>query len=343
MSTDQASPRGHWGVAIRGTVTLSIIAYLAYKIDWGLLVSQMARADYTWLAFACLLFGVTYLLAAVRWWLLLRVQDIRLPLRVVTALTLVGQFFNTFMLGSVGGDIVKAVYLQKYAPGRRTHATLSIIMDRVLGLFVLLCVSLLTVPWQMQTFLASDQAHAAMSGLLIVFGTMVAGALAVALVPFHRAPSYLRELWRKVPHHHIVELVVFGFRQHGVALRLTLASVAVGVVLTLVLNLAGYCIAAGIGLNVTYAQLLVIMTVAICVISLPISIGGHGVREGIFALMFAAFGVASVDRTVGAGQEAAILFSLLVFATPLVWSGLGGIVYLTFRHDYTSIVSDALK
>ena len=57
------------------------------------------------------------------------------------------------------------------------------------------------------------------------------------------------------------------------------------------LVLAGYSIALGIGLHVTYMQLLVIMTVAICVISLPISIGGHGVREGIFVLMFAAFGV----------------------------------------------------
>ena len=80
--------------------------------------------------------------------------------------------------------------------------------------------------------------------------------------------------------------------------------------------------------------MLVIITVVICVISLPISIGGHGVREGIFVIMFTAFGLIRLNQQSGAGQETAILFSLLFFAIPLVWSLVGGIVYLSFRHDY---------
>jgi uncharacterized membrane protein YbhN (UPF0104 family) len=82
----------------------------------------MARANYLWLVLACMLFGVTYMLAAVRWWFLMRVQKINVSLRVAAALTLIGQFYNSFMLGSIGGDIVKVVYLQKYAPRQKTHA-----------------------------------------------------------------------------------------------------------------------------------------------------------------------------------------------------------------------------
>jgi glycosyltransferase 2 family protein len=113
-----------------------------------------------------------------------------------------------------------------------------------------------------------------------------------------------------------------------------LASLAVGMVMTAVLVAAGYYIGIGIGLTATYTQMLVIMTVVICVISLPISIGGHGVREGIFVIMFTAFGVTSVNSQLGGVQETAILFSLLFFAIPLLWSLVGGIVYLIFRHDY---------
>jgi hypothetical protein len=141
-------------------------------------------------------------------------------------------------------------------------------------------------------------------------------------------------MWHKIPHRHIVELVISGFRQHGVALHLTLASLIAGIVMTAMLIAAGYCIGIGIGLAVTYMQMLVIMTVVICVISLPISIGGHGVREGIFVIMFTAFGVIGANRQTGGGQEIAILFSLLFFAIPLIWSLVGGIVYLIFRHDY---------
>jgi len=300
----------------------------------------MARANYLWLVLACVLFGVTYMLAAVRWWFLMRVQKINVSLRVAAALTLIGQFYNSFMLGAIGGDIVKVVYLQKYAPRQKTHAALSIVMDRVLGLFVLLCASLLSLPWQLRSLMQKDQASDAIVGLLIAFSVIVAGAIAMATFPFHRAPEGLRAIWRRVPGRHVLALVVSGFRQHGHALHLTLAGAATGAVLTLVLVLGGYCIARGIGLDVTYLQLLVIMTVAICIVSLPISIGGHGVREGIFVLMFAAFGIISVDRQSGAGQEPAILFSLLFFIIPVVWSLVGAVVYLTYRHEYGPVLSD---
>jgi len=109
VSSEPSPPRRFWKIAARAAITLSILAYLVYKVDWRSLGSQVLRADPGWLLIACLLFGVVFFLAAMRWWLLLRVQDIVLPLSTITALTLIGQFFNTFMLGSVGGDVVKAV------------------------------------------------------------------------------------------------------------------------------------------------------------------------------------------------------------------------------------------
>src|SRR4051812_45386147 len=184
MSIDARS-RGHryLGIALRGGITLAILAYLVYKIDWVQLARQLGQADHRWLLLASFFFGLTYLLAALRWWLLLRVQDIHLPLRVVGALTLIGQFFNTFMLGSVGGDLMRAIYVQRYAPGRRTHATLSVVMDRVLGLSVLLCGSLLALPWQMHAMMSTDKARAAIIGLMIVLGLIVIGTIAIAIVP----------------------------------------------------------------------------------------------------------------------------------------------------------------
>jgi len=335
--------RGHngrkncWGIVFRSLVTVLIIAYLALKVHWAELITQLGKADFLWLMTACFLFGIVYLLAALRWWFLMQVQGIHLKFRVVTALTFIGQFFNSFLLGAVGGDVVKAVYLQKYAPNQKTHATVSIIMDRVIGLLILIFASLIVIPWHFQYLIRSYQVHSIIFGLMIICGLCVAIGL-VFITPFCRVPPRIRVMWHKIPHRHIIELVVSGFRHHGIALNLTLASITAGVVMTGVLVAAGYCIGIGIGLKVTYMQMLVIMTVVICVISLPISIGGHGVREGIFAIMFGVFGVISIDRQEG-GQEHAILFSLLFFAIPLIWSLVGGIVYLVFRHEYELAVT----
>ncbi len=260
--------KGRWGFAFRVAITILTVGYLAFKIQWPELVAQLVRADFSWLLLACLLFGINYLLAAVRWWYLLQVQGIRLHFKVVAALTLIGQFFNSFMLGAVGGDIIKAVYIQKYAPRQRTPATLSIIMDRALGLFVLLCGSLLTMPWQLRALMQSDKTNSVILGLFVLFGIFGVVTLALAFTPFHRSPASLRTIWHKIPHRHIIELVISGFRRHGAALKLTLAGLCAATALTLALVAAGYCIALAIGLKVTYMQMLVIMTVAICVISL---------------------------------------------------------------------------
>jgi hypothetical protein len=53
--------------------------------------------------------------------------------------------------------------------------------------------------------------------------------------------------------------------------------------------------------------------------------------------MFAAFGVITIDKQTGIGQEPAVLFSILFYTLFLIWSLVGGLVYLTFQHDYTKI------
>ena len=52
-------------------------------------------------------------------------------------LTMVGAFYNTFMPGSTGGDVLKAYYASKHTT-HRTRAVLSVIIDRVIGLLALI-------------------------------------------------------------------------------------------------------------------------------------------------------------------------------------------------------------
>jgi uncharacterized protein (TIRG00374 family) len=226
MSTATPRHRKWLALALRATITIAIVAFLVFKVEWSQLATRMKEADYRWLAVACICFGAAAIFGAVRWWFLIRIQGIVLPLRVVTILTLIGQFFNSFMFGAVGGDVVKALYLYRYAPGRKTHATLSVLIDRALGLFILLCGSLLVLPSQLRSLHGTDAANAALIALIVVFAVMVACALALFFTPFHRASKRLQSLWRRVPHHRTAELVVTGFRQHGATPVLTFGALA---------------------------------------------------------------------------------------------------------------------
>ncbi len=63
--------------------------------------------------------GWSKLLAAFRWFILLRVQDVHLPPWRVGALLMLGIFFNMFMPGGTGGDVLKIYFLLKEIPKKK--------------------------------------------------------------------------------------------------------------------------------------------------------------------------------------------------------------------------------
>lgn len=287
------------------------------------------QSDPIWLLIACLLLGIGFFIGSIRWWFLLRVQGILLPLKVTAALTLIGQFFNAFLLGTTGGDIVKIFYITQYAPQKKAEAALTVLVDRILGLFVLLCCVLATFPWQLSVLIQHEETRAICYALLILFAGILAICIGLARIPFERLPSFVHQLWNRIPRRDILEALLWGFRQHGQSALLTLWAMVSSIFIWFIIFTAGYFVALALHLDVTYAQILTAISIALCVTALPISIGGHGVREGVFVLVFSVFGIIKMDQETGAGQEPAVLFSILFFALFLVWSLVGGLAYLT--------------
>ncbi|HEV3202938.1 MAG TPA: lysylphosphatidylglycerol synthase transmembrane domain-containing protein [Gemmataceae bacterium] len=76
----------------------------------------------------------------VRWFVLVRAQELPFTFLNGLRLGMVGFFFNTFMPGSVGGDIIKATFIAR-EQSRRAFAVGSVIIDRLIGLMGLFWLS----------------------------------------------------------------------------------------------------------------------------------------------------------------------------------------------------------
>lgn len=74
----------------------------------------------------------------VRWYVLVRALDLPFTLRNAVRLGMVGTFYNTFLPGAIGGDLIKAFFIAKDQPARRAAAVSTVVADRALGLFGLL-------------------------------------------------------------------------------------------------------------------------------------------------------------------------------------------------------------
>jgi uncharacterized protein (TIRG00374 family) len=89
---------------------------------------------------AIFILPLNYVLTSVRWHLLLESLGIRIsPFRTLV-INLVGAFYNAFMPGTTGGDLIKAYYASKHTT-HRTRAVLSVLIDRAIGLLALILVS----------------------------------------------------------------------------------------------------------------------------------------------------------------------------------------------------------
>jgi len=113
-------------------------------------VSLVKIANFPFLLLSAVFFIFSQVLSSLRLVFLLRVSEISLTLREAFKLTMIGNFFNIVIPGMVGGDIVKGYILTKNESNGRGKSSGTIIMDRLLGLFALLFIGIISVIYFLQ-------------------------------------------------------------------------------------------------------------------------------------------------------------------------------------------------
>ena len=124
-------------------LSLGIVAYLIYDAVSDDSFAQLREQPKHWPFFAiawALCLSATCL-TFVRWYYLVRALD--LPFRMADAFRLgfLGFLLNFVSLGSVGGDLFKAVFIAREQHGKRAEAVATVVIDRVIGLYVLFVVA----------------------------------------------------------------------------------------------------------------------------------------------------------------------------------------------------------
>src|SRR5216683_3079824 len=131
---------------LRVAITVFLLGLLAWRMrgDWEKIQDTFARMRLTYWLLAVGVFLLAQLASSVRWrWLARPLGFEESPWRFL-GYYFVGMFFNLVLPTSVGGDVVRAWYLDAHS-GRRLPAFVSVFADRVSGLLVLLVLACLGV------------------------------------------------------------------------------------------------------------------------------------------------------------------------------------------------------
>jgi uncharacterized membrane protein YbhN (UPF0104 family) len=271
------------------------------------------------------------LITLVRWYVLVRAQDLPFTIAGAMRIGLVGFFFNTFLPGSVGGDIIKAAALAR-EQSRRTVAVATVIMDRVIALWGLIWfVALLGgVFWGCGWLDGSAEGPAKQIVLFAagIVGVSVVVWLLLGLLPQHRADIFAgrlsripkvggsaAEFWRAV--------WMYRCRQASVGLALVLSWIShVGFVV------AFYCCTRTLWDQLprnpipTLAQHFLIVPIGLVIGAIPLFPGGAGIGEAGFGGLYLLFGCKPANGVLG---------SLVQRVVSWVIGVLGYLVYLSMR------------
>ncbi len=197
--------RRKWLVTlIKYGIGLALLAYVIYRywepegegaVGLKSALSRPNRWEFLPLAGICvaILVNTSFL----RWWKLVRAQDLPFSLRDAFRLGLVGYFFNTFLPGSVGGDLLKAAFIAREQQ-RRTVAVSTVLIDRGVGLWGLIALTAIVggVFWLLDDPIITSQPDLmrAVCAAILFMAVSLAVFAFLGLLPERRAHRFAQRL-----------------------------------------------------------------------------------------------------------------------------------------------------
>lgn len=262
----------------------------------GLNTLLQGPIDFAWFAAVAALFVAAVSLQLIRWFLLVRALDLPFTLRGSFRLGMVGLFYNTFIPGSVSGDLVKAIYLAKAHPERKAKAVATVIADRAMGLYgLILFVAVLgSIAWAAgdPRLVANPNLQGIVKVMAGVAGATAAGFLLLGALPQSRVDRFAGRLkWIPKLGNSLSEMwyAVWMYRQR-------LAVVGVGLLLSagshFALVFAFHCASRVFPPKnpatelATLPEHMVVAPIGFIAQAIPISPGGVGVGEAAFGKLY---------------------------------------------------------
>ena len=283
-------------------VTVGGVVYILVDVDTGDLVRALTSVRPALVVVALALYCLGQVLSAYKWRLLGRSVGFPQPLAEYIRFYFIGMFFNLFGPSTIGGDVVRALYL---GDGRRPGlAVNSVLFDRVSGLALLMALGAAALiafpgyglPWPLTAAIVAG-------GAGLVLGWWMCPRL-VRLLP--RGNTVRRQVEHDLD-------AFWGDR------RLLVRVAAVSLVFHLTQVAVQYVLARAAGADVPFSYCLIYHPVVSVMAALPVSVAGLGVREGGYLYFLTRL---DVDDSI------AVTVGLLWFAVTVLADLIGGAVFV---------------
>ncbi|MDP2983511.1 MAG: lysylphosphatidylglycerol synthase transmembrane domain-containing protein [Candidatus Latescibacter sp.] len=297
----------------RGAVSAGLLIFILYKFGAGQILNNILSADPIFFASAVLVFIVSGIAGAKQWGILLGFHGIHLGFRGTVSRYFMGLFFNYVLPGVIGGDIIR-VYQAAKASGKTTSAFSSTLADRVMGLLILVLFSLCGF-----LFLPSGPSMEALPVAVFMFLLLCGFIGLFALKPAGRIMS--RAFGRFLPGEIRLKLSAVYHEMHQLTRAPSILLAILGTSIFIQLTRIGVHFLCGraVGIELGFMYFALFVPLMEITASIPISLGGVGVREMMAVILFS---------TVGVSQATVVSYTFLAYSSGFIGALPGSVAFM---------------
>lgn len=308
-----------YSTAAKVAISVSLFGFLIYQYGSGELANQLAEVDPLWIVLAIIILSVSFVLGAIQWNIILRNLNIIIPLRRALAFYYTGLFFNNFLLSFIGGDVVRIYDIAKTS-GKNSEAISTVFLDRLIGLFTMTLFAALAVTFTFGLI---------RSNFLIFLTVSILSVICFVLMflyskPFAKKFESFGRAILPARFHEKVRSIYNSLNYYGSNPGLLAKLFSISVVVQLARILVHYCAARSIGVDIGIEYFFIFIPIIALLITLPITIGGIGLRESLGVMLFGYAGVSGAS---------AVVFEGLAFIVAVISSLPGGITFIFRKHE----------
>jgi uncharacterized membrane protein YbhN (UPF0104 family) len=290
-------------------VTAGLLWALLARVDLGHAKDLLDNLSLPLLAAGAAALLATSPFSALRWHIVLTAETTSPGPWALLKIVLVGLFFNQVLPSGVGGDAVRAWRCHRLGIGVGA-AIRSLVLDRVSGYIVTVVLFAAGLPVLLHVLPDPHQRY----GVVLLLGAAFGGSLALFLMDYLPRPLLRLRLVAEVAALSRGGRRLFARPERAVAL-MGLSAATVG------LSILGFMLVAdSLGVDLSFANWVVIVPPVSLIQLIPVSLAGWGLRELGVVVVLAGFGVPA---------EAALASSLLVGLCLIVIGLPGGLLWLT--------------
>ena len=297
-------------------IITSIILYFIYeKMDINEFVLYFKEISFNSLIIITIIAILKVNIESYRWYYILKSLKQEVKLRSLFSIYMIGGFFNIFLPSTIGGDALRIMYIKNERLST-LQAINTVLLERITGIYAMLLITFIAtvIGWN---FILNEFRYTILiaSGFGILFLTLFYNYYFIIINYAKKIKSrYNYKILDNI--HFLIKSLDFNQYNKSVLFYSLIMSVFIQITV--------YSVTIFVGETLGLTQLkiyhyLILLPPIVIISLLPISIGGFGVREGLFSIFFSPLGVTLEQST---------LLSILSFLPFLILGVFGSVFYL---------------